>query len=61
MKLLRNEFDVKKIDELKQGIQYMETFKVRHFLFDKAYIITQQDKRETKNDLFMFSFKIDLK
>lgn len=61
IKLLRSEFEVKKIDELKQGIQYMETFKVRHFLFDKAYIIAQQDKRETKNDLLMFSFAVDLK
>lgn len=61
VKLLYNEFQVKKIDELKQGIQYMETFKVRHFLFDKAYITTFQDKRETKNDLFMFTFSVDLK
>ena len=54
MKLLYSEFQVKKVDEFKQGIQYMEYFKVRHSLFDNAFIITQQDKSQTKNDLHVF-------
>ena len=59
--LLETEFNIKKTEEYKQGIQYMEIFKVKHFMFDKAYAITQQNKSSKEFDLHSFTFGVDLK
>ena len=39
----------------------MEILKVKHFMFDKAYAISQQDKSSKVFDLHSFTFGIDLK